>query len=193
MVLSPWKTIPNSSRKVLPSGDISPVVEGEIGGPKISPWEIFFPGLITTCCQTSPNRTYGDCISPAAPRGPKHYSPSKLISPIEEVPSGPTYKLTPFPNPNTTRSLLAQPRQAAAASPPPPLIPAPPSFLSFLSRSTARIECECVTRSKESKGGGADVAAKGEQAAASAGCSVHEDHICSCFEVPSKFASTCGS
>jgi len=33
--------------------DISPVVEGEIGGPKISPREIFFPGIITRCCQTS--------------------------------------------------------------------------------------------------------------------------------------------
>jgi len=37
VVLSPWKTIPNSSGEVLPSGDIWPVVEGEIGGPMISP------------------------------------------------------------------------------------------------------------------------------------------------------------
>ena len=84
-----------------------------------------------------------------------------------------------LPHSSTHSRLESQPKPAsssaraglslrAAASPPPPLIPAPPSFLSFLSRSTARIQCECVTRSKESKGGGADVAANEEQDAASA-------------------------
>ena len=135
-------------------------------------------------------------IKKTPPRGPEMLQPIKTNRPNRKNSQRPSiYNPAPFPNHNTTRSPLAQPRQEAAASCPPPLIPLlpPPSFLSFLSRSTARIECECVTRSKESKGGGADVAAKGEQAAASAGCSVHEDHICSCFEVPSKFASTCGS
>jgi len=37
VVLSPGKTFQTAARRFSPPGDISPVVEGEIGGPKIFP------------------------------------------------------------------------------------------------------------------------------------------------------------
>ena len=48
------KNLPNSSRDILPFGDISPLRGGGIGHPKISPWWVFFPRLFSSCCQTSP-------------------------------------------------------------------------------------------------------------------------------------------